>query len=229
MEENELFESDTVPLSIPAYLEGIEELLQRLEEISPNAQSDAIYALLSGLPAGAAVHRFVRKVLDAAECSGGETKAGRAAAEAARNDRLDPDTEQVRNAAGKTAREADRMKGLLRFSRNANGSYTARCAPDHFVLPLLSAHFLARFGDTPWEIIDERRGVTLVRERGAPPVLRPTAAGAAADGGQDGWETLWKTYHATVNNEARTNPALQRQFMPRRYWDYLPEMALLYF
>jgi probable DNA metabolism protein len=35
---------------------------------------------------------------------------------------------------------------------------------------------------------------------------------------------LWKTFHRTVAIENRINPALQRQFMPARYWKHLTEM-----
>jgi probable DNA metabolism protein len=40
----------------------------------------------------------------------------------------------------------------------------------------------------------------------------------------DQWEDLWKHYHKTINNESRDNPKLQKQFMPKRYWKYLPEI-----
>jgi probable DNA metabolism protein len=139
------------------------------------------------------------------------------------------------SAKGDTAykmwKEADRLRGLLRFTQEG-GRYTARCAPDYGILPLLADHFLLRFGETPWQIIDEKRGLVLRRERGKAPLLekipqnqregsepRPAIAGKS-----DAWEELWKNYHHSVNNESRTNPALQRQFMPRRYWKYLPEM-----
>ena len=240
MDQGELFDG-TFFVPCPR---DIAELLERLEDISPEARGDAVYALLSLLPVEAAVSGFLRKVLNAAERgraaagrsgeraersraaagrSGERTERSRAAAEAARNDLLDPETERVRNAAAKTARELERMKGLLRFSRNADGRYTARCAPDHFILPLLSDHFLARFGEEPWEIIDEKRGAALVRERGKAPGVRPARRGKAEKDESD-WEKLWKNYHRAVNNEDRTNPGLQRQFMPKRYWKYLPEM-----
>ena len=144
----------------------------------------------------------------------------------------------------KILREVHRLQGLLRFRPEADGPgerYTARCAPDYFVLPLLADHFAARFGETPWTIIDEKRRLALVRDRGRPPELRPwrktpVPAGGTADAAADSpalsggeknsrpWEELWKHYHRAAANEARTNPGLQRQFMPKRYWKYLPEM-----
>jgi probable DNA metabolism protein len=142
-----------------------------------------------------------------------------------------------------------------RFEPMSGGAYTALCAPDHFVLPPLAQHFYRRFGDTPWAIIDEKRSLGLFCRNGrvsleavpeaaphenlavaaphenmavAANVSRETTATAtpsrpsAAD-----WEALWKQYHRVINNEGRTNSALQRQFMPKRYWGYLPEMDAL--
>jgi probable DNA metabolism protein len=36
-------------------------------------------------------------------------------------------------------------------------------------------------------------------------------------------EELWRNYHRSINNPDRNNPALQQQFIPRRYRKYLPE------
>ncbi|MDR0600064.1 MAG: TIGR03915 family putative DNA repair protein [Treponema sp.] len=137
--------------------------------------------------------------------------------------------------AYKIWKEFDRLRGLLRFREDGEGRYIARCAPDHPVLPLLADHFFRRFGETPWAIIDEKRGFALVRERDRPPELLRIQAAAAgggprrgnAEGGGsagDGWEELWRNYHRSVNNEGRANPELQRRFMPKRYWKYLPEL-----
>jgi probable DNA metabolism protein len=213
-------------------------LLQRLEEISPDAYDDAVHALFSEQPV--AVRRFAEKVIGAAEKAG--TEKGRLAAEKARTDRLDPDTEKVQAAAYKTVREFDRLRGLLRFKPEPGGRYTARCAPDHFVLPLLADHFSVRFGDTPWAVIDERRRLVLrggdgtteivpkeacigpaAGQAGNEPSRPPALESAPADTGLDAWETLWRTYHHTVNNEERNNPKLQRQFIPGRYRKYLTE------
>lgn len=124
-------------------------------------------------------------------------------------------------------REFDRLRGLLRFkAEGPENRYTARCAPDHFVLPLLADHFLERFGETAWAIIDEKRKLVLIRDLGQEPELRRWTPHKAENGGtgMEKWEELWKNYHRSINNKDRANPALQKQFMPRRYWKYLTEM-----
>jgi probable DNA metabolism protein len=96
------------------------------------------------------------------------------------------------------------------------------------VLPGLADHFTLRFGEAPWAIIDERRGLALVRRVGeaARIIPREEAPQSAAVPGthKDPWEDLWRNYHRVVANESRVNPRLQQQFMPQRYWKYLPEL-----
>jgi probable DNA metabolism protein len=186
---------------------------------------------MSELPLEAELVRFAWKVLDAGQNAPGGplSPEARRAAEAAAADRGDPDVEAALAAAYKVWKELDRLRGLLRFSPDREGVHRARCAPDHFVLPALARHFTIRFGDAPWGIIDERRGLALVRGAAAEPRLLPlgeTPPERAAPGGNPGrdpWEELWRNYHRVIANRDRINPGLQRQFMPGRYWKYLPE------
>ncbi|MDR2767244.1 MAG: DUF4130 domain-containing protein, partial [Treponema sp.] len=98
--------------------------------------------------------------------------------------------------------------------------------PDHFVLPLLADHFSVRFGAAPWAVIDEKRRLVLRGGDGKTEIVPEAQASrreTSAAGSLDTWETLWRTYHHTVNNTARDNPALQKQFIPGRYRKYLTE------
>jgi probable DNA metabolism protein len=129
-------------------------------------------------------------------------------------------------------REFDRLRGLLRFKPEKDGRYTARCAPDGFVLPLLAEHFAQRFGGIPWAVIDEKRGLFLACDPGGIPRMGRLSGqvqdgddGDDGDGGAgDNWEDLWRNYFRSVNNESRNNPKLQKQFMPERYRKYLVEL-----
>ncbi|MDR1625543.1 MAG: TIGR03915 family putative DNA repair protein [Spirochaetia bacterium] len=151
------------------------------------------------------------------------------------NEFFPDDTFGKLKTAYRAGREIDRLRGLLRFTPNREGVFIARCAPDFDILPALAEHFTLRFGETAWAIIDERRGRALVREKGKKARVIPWTngrlAGEAGDqprsargGEEDPWEKLWKNYHRAVNNESRANPKLQKQFLPERYWKYLPEM-----
>ena len=134
--------------------------------------------------------------------------------------------------------EIHRIMGFLRFNPDDDGVYVARCAPDHFILPVLSAHFRRRFGKTSWVIIDEKRGLSLRCENGGRPQLSPFSESLsptrAAENERDPkdprnpkdpWEELWQLYHRSINNEARKNLRLQQQLIPNRYRKYLPEIS----
>ena len=125
----------------------------------------------------------------------------------------------------KIQREIHRMMGFLRFSPNEKGVFVARCAPDHYVLPALEDYCSARFGETPWMVIDEKRNLCLSRLPGETAKITVYQEPAAA-AGKDEWEELWQHYHKTINNEDRKNLNLQKQLMPKRYWKYLPEKSL---
>ena len=187
-----------------------------LFELSVDAYYAVIHARMSCLSIEREISGFIEKV-----CKAGN----RAAAARAASDRGDPDTIAVLKAAGKVQTEIHRLTGLLRFSPGPDGVYTAMCSPDYYILPALAEHFTLRFGGTPWAIIDEKRGLCLERKNDKPVRLVPVSLSVPAGGNhEDSWEDLWRLYHRSVNNEARSNPRLQRQFMPERYQKYLPEL-----
>jgi probable DNA metabolism protein len=203
---------------------------QYLYEFSANAYERFIHGWMSELPIEAELIRFAWRVLAAGlnTSEGLRSAKAREAAEAVAADRGDPDVRTVLDAAYKVWRELDRLRGLLRFSPESSGIHIARCTPDHFVLPGLAGHFTRRFGEMPWAIIDERRGLALIRYPGEEARLLPLGDLPHSITGNrslnDPWEDLWRNYHRVVANESRINPQLQRQFMPKRYWKYLPEL-----
>jgi hypothetical protein len=148
-------------------------------------------------------------------------------AERAAGNRGNDDCGAVLAIAYKVAHEIDRLMGFLRFKPDVRGRYLARCGPDYFVLPALAPHFTRRFGNTPWALIDERRGLALVQEGRGPRLLAAAGGRLWAETGQepvfDPWEEIWRSYHRLINIESRKNPRLQRQFVPLRYREYLPE------
>jgi probable DNA metabolism protein len=211
-------------------------------ELSATAYDCFLCGWMSEFPIEVECIRFGGRVFSAArvaaEAAGrgmGSPEARRGAEQAAA-DRGTADVRTVLDTACKVRHETDRLFGFLRFRADTRGTYIARCAPDHFILPRLAGHFSRRFGGTPWLIIDEKRELCLWGDgRGEPRLLDPAALsreralfGGRESGmapGEDPWEDLWRTYHCSINNPGRKNPGLQRQFMPARYWKYLPEMG----
>jgi hypothetical protein len=210
-----------------------------LYQVSADAYGALVHAWMSCLPVEAQALRYALRVLSSAReaasgAAGGVPWYARAgaregAALAALN-RGDGDCLAVLAAACKAAREIDRLKGFLRF-KPAAGFCLARCSPDHFVLPALEPHFTRRFGDTPWAVLDERRGLALASEGEARIVfageIQPgrDGAGDRAPLLYDSWEKLWRSYHRSVSIENRANPSLQRRFVPLRYREYLTEFG----
>ena len=190
-------------------------------ELSFNAFDILLHAWLSDLPVEKEIFSFGTGLLNA--CQNQKNK--QRIAERIITDRSDSDTRIVLKAAGKTGHEAHRMMGLLRFSPDCNGRFTAVCEPDHFILPCLGVFFSSRFGEEEWSILDKKRNLLLSRSSGERAKITVLSGSnfSEKDKKTDEWETLWKHYHRTINNEERNNPGLQRQLMPKRYWKYLPE------
>ena len=199
----------------------LEKNLRNLFEISSGAFDTLVHAWLSELPIEKEAAAFGRKIIGVSQsCTHIEEK--RKAAQKAYLDRGDENTLTVLNAAAKVQHEIHRMMGLLRFTPDADGEYIAKCSADHFILPALGEYFSGRFGETSWSIIDEKRGKRLRCLNGERIKLENYTAFANRLNA-DEWTGLWIHYHKTINNEDRNNPDLQRQFMPKRYWKYLPE------
>lgn len=196
-------------------------------KLSSNAFDTVLRAWLSELPIEPAIIGYGSKILAASQTANTIEEKRHAAQRQAEN-RSCADSLTALNAAGKVNHEVNRMMGLLRFTLNANGEFTAECEPDHFIFPMLAEYFSGRFGETAWSIIDRKRGVYMRRLPGETVKITLTQAetGDTANhdhNNKDEWEELWKHYHKTINNEDRNNPDLQKQFMPKRYWKYLPE------
>ena len=204
----------------------LEEKARELFELSSDAFDIFIHAWMSEFPIEAETIRFGRRVIAAAQAAGSSTdeKQKRVAAASAAADCGDEDTLAVLNAAAKVQNEIHKMIGLLRFFPE-NDVYISKCAPDHFILPALGEYFSARFGETAWIIIDEKRSLCLNRQYVQDAkILFYEECPLAANRTGDEWEELWRHYHKTINNESRKNLSLQRQFMPKRYWKYLNEL-----
>ncbi|MDR1908904.1 MAG: TIGR03915 family putative DNA repair protein [Spirochaetaceae bacterium] len=205
---------------------GLDSAAAALADLSAEAHDAFALACMSDPPIAAAALRFARRVIAAASRAGPLSSAeARRAAEQAATDRGDGDVRLVRERAYRVRREIDRMRGFLRFSL-AGGIYTARCAPDNFILPALAGHFSARFGESPWAVIDERRALALRGGGAEPRIMALAEFEAPGAAGEEPWEELWRLYHRSVNNEARQNPALQARFIPLRYRRYLTEFKV---
>jgi len=190
--------------------------MRDLFNLSFNAFDIVLHAWLSELPVEKEMIAYARKIITSKKTE---------------NNILDADTRAVIEASSKVQREVHRMMGLLRFTPDDKNVFTAKCEPDHFILPCLIEYFTSRFGEIQWTVIDVKRNLNLCRCAGKKAKIEKSSAYLNADtdnnnascASGDEWEDLWKHYHKIINNEERENANLQRQFMPQRYWKYLPE------
>lgn len=130
-------------------------------------------------------------------------------------------------------REVHRMHALVRFQQLPDGYYQASIQPDFDVLPLIGDHFLRRYADQPWMIVDNSRRYGLVydlHKLGYIEVEEAAGNGAAVavpdKTHEDLYQQLWKQYFHAVNIKERKNTKLHLRHLPRRYWKYLVEKQL---
>ncbi|MDR1043267.1 MAG: TIGR03915 family putative DNA repair protein [Clostridiales Family XIII bacterium] len=105
----------------------------------------------------------------------------------------------------------------------------ARVSPDHEALEFLAPHFADRFKNEPFIIHDTRRGRAVFAWRRQWHIADFTEQDAAMLGDtarEEAYRSLWRNYFDTIAIKERTNPRCQRNLMPARYWENLPEMQL---
>ncbi len=131
---------------------------------------------------------------------------------------------KILEIARKVRFESHRMLGLIRFRELAGGTYYAPIGPDHNIVGLVAPHFAKRLGDQRWMIHDVKRNIAALYnlKEWTIAVIHQKKA-LPLHGDELEFQRLWKQYFQSVAITGRTNPRLQRQHMPSRYWLYLVE------
>jgi probable DNA metabolism protein len=128
----------------------------------------------------------------------------------------------------KVAREAERLRGLLRFGalESAEGRplLYAHITPDCDILQILMPHFLNRYRQEPFVIHDLNREKAAFAAAGRyeiRPLAKDYAPGYAKS--EQAWKDLWRAYYVHAAIPERINEACRNRFMPERYWKNLVE------
>lgn len=180
-----------------------------------------MYAWLSEQPERSGlIFRYIQKVVDSPGLV--ETDYG------------DPAVLNLRRLAQKVNQERLRLIQFARFQKTAAEIYLAVLAPRYNVLGLVIPHFRDRLRNQKWIIYDRRRdygyyynlaSVAEVRLEG----LAGREAGRLSHSllaeNEKELQKLWRGYFKALTIEERLNPKRQRQYMPRRFWPFLTEMA----
>jgi probable DNA metabolism protein len=137
------------------------------------------------------------------------------------NDRV----QRIHRLSQKVSFECHRLLGLVRFQLLKRNIYYAAIEPDNNILELLAPHFAARMSDQNWVIHDVRRDIAAIYNRQEWVATQFSLEQRLELAEEEGYYLkLWQQYHRTIAIKSRTNPRLQRQCMPQRYWKHLVEM-----
>ena len=120
--------------------------------------------------------------------------------------------------------EVHRLMGFVRFRQVEGGIYYSAVSPDNNVVELLAPHFAERLSDQKWIIHDVKRELAALYNMKTWIMSEFSAADIPGDTEEETqYVKLWKEFFNTLAIPSRINPKLQRQLMPRRYWDHLTE------
>ncbi len=120
--------------------------------------------------------------------------------------------------------EVHRLMGFVRFRQVEGGIFYSSISPDNNVIELLAPHFAERLSDQPWIIHDVKREIAVLYNTETW-IVSEFSADDIPDNTQEEkrFSCLWREFFKALEIQSRSNPKLQRQFMPRRYWDNLTE------
>lgn len=136
----------------------------------------------------------------------------------------DPDILALYKCFNAVARESHRMLGLLRFMELEKGVYYAPFDPTYDLLGLMVPHFTERLNDQVWVIHDIKRRKAAfyngheVHFGELDPLDTMSLSAREHD-----YQKMWQGYFEHIAIDARKNPKLHSQMMPKKYWKYLVE------
>lgn len=123
--------------------------------------------------------------------------------------------------------EAHKLKGFLRFKLIKNNIYYAQMSPTNNVLSILALHFKKRFINEYFLIEDVGRNIFAFYDKNNIIYLnKENINNLDLNIGEKELETedLWKSFFKTIGIKERKNYKVQRNFMPKKYWNYIIEM-----
>ena len=129
-----------------------------------------------------------------------------------------------------TANEAHHLLGFLRFSELENGVLFSTIHPKNNALPILAEHFTDRLPQENFMIYDENRQLAAVHAAGKDFMLVDTSRIdqdllKRTSEKESAYRKLWLAFFDQIAIQARINPKLQAQNIPKRFWSDTPELA----
>ena len=141
-----------------------------------------------------------------------------------------PYVNRVFQLSRSTSNEASHLMGFLRFSEMENGILFSRIHPKNHVLPILAEHFTDRFPCENFIIYDEPRQLAAIHKCGShymlaeAPQVNEDFFNRFSSREQE-FRELWVNFFQSIAIEARRNPKLQSQNIPKRFWKDTVELS----
>lgn len=119
--------------------------------------------------------------------------------------------------------EVHRFHGFIRFMECESGALYAPFSPDNDICDLLVPHFRARLPAYPFVLHDVKRKKAAVYDGTHAFIAELDKANILLSANEEGWQELWKKYYSAVNIPSRERLKQMRNYMPVRYWAFMPE------
>lgn len=85
--------------------------------------------------------------------------------------------------------------------------------------------FSARFNDVPFMIYDKAHRIAGIYDGSGWQLVQTDLVNLPEKAGdEEMMQQAWKRFYDAVSIDARYHPELRRHFMPKRFWENLPEM-----
>lgn len=139
---------------------------------------------------------------------------------------IDADVARAEAMAKSVRRDIHKMRAFVRFRRmlvDGMDWYVAWFEPEHHIVEANAPFFMRRFTSMRWSIVTPETTTHWDGEN-----LSFGDGGRRSDApAEDAMEDLWRGYYASIFNPARLKIDAMRAEMPMKYWQNLPEAALI--
>lgn len=121
--------------------------------------------------------------------------------------------------------------GFVRFVQLKNSILYARIHPANHILTLIAPHFSERLAGENWMIYDDTRQVAIIHRANFPWFITPAKElnfeqMKEFSDDEERMQALWTRFTHTISITERENKNLQRQNLPKRYRDFMPEFSV---
>ena len=125
------------------------------------------------------------------------------------------------------SRENHKLKGFLRFKELENHVLYAEMAPVNNIIGLLSKHFKRRLSQEFWIIKDTKRQIISVYDKKNFYIVNADSfdlfpLNESLE--ERDYQKLWLRFYQTIGIKERANSRCRRNFMPKKYWQYILEV-----